>query len=411
MRSRIFLCFVILGVFVLPLIELTLIAYGQVDSSSSKTQEDITKLFPNSKITWSKEIEGEMVNFRATSTALAIMTGNRDKKSIEFINFEDTTEWSIDCHGKSCLYYDIIGEDESKLWIRGLKNGRIQTRVIKNKGEEIINMNLKSWLDPSPSEKYYYTSDNPDSYNQLKVYDSNGKFLWKRKTPGLKVWFVHALSDSELIYMDYQGCFMLDAVNGDEIWKIPKGEFGVATMGLPNFFTSLNGKYFILTDNYDILSIENKGQILWVKKVPGVILAASISNNGKFVTLYTEKLKAKDGKKLELLDNFNNGDLIWDSQIKTPIQDVPSDIHGLKINYNIVSLTPGMVLYYTSEGITTDMQTFCFEFDSENGELLNQYTIDGVLEIVGTKKKNNYYWLVHKGDKKEIFRFEQVLNK
>ncbi len=408
MKSRVFFLIGLLMIFISSFAILIMVSYAQKDIPElANAQELIKKAFPNSKITWSEEIQGEMVNFRATSNALAIMIGDGDKRKIEFFNFKDSIEWSIDCHDKSCLYYDIIGEDDPKLWIRGIKDGMPYTRVINSKGEEIINMKLESWLDPSPSAEYYYTSDNPDIYNQLKVYDSNGKFLWIRKTPGLKVWFVHALSDSELIYMDYQGCLMLNALNGEVIWNIHKEEFSELTMGIPEFSTSSNGKYLIMRDIHDILSVDNEGKILWMKKVPTVILASSISDNGKFVVLYTKKLKTSDGKKLEILDNFNKGKQIWDSRIETVIKDVPSDIHGLKIKHNVVYLTPGIVSYYTDEGITPEIQTFYFDIDSEKGTILDQRVAEGVAETFQYGGKLLSYILIDRNTHKEIFRIEQ----
>ncbi|MGB2698612.1 MAG: hypothetical protein WBD28_12245 [Candidatus Zixiibacteriota bacterium] len=386
---------------------LILVSHAQTDIPElANAQELIKKAFPNSKITWSKEIQGEMVNFRATPTALAIMIGNGDKKKIKYVNFKDSSEWSIDCHNKSCLYYDIIGEYDPKLWIRGLKDRMPYTRVINYKGDEIINMKLKSWLNPSPFAKYYYTSDNPDIYNQLKVYDTNGKFLWIRKTPGLKVWFVHALSDSELIYVDYQGCFLLDAFTGQKIYKIQREKYGHIS-GFFKISTALNGEYFTITDADNIASIDNDGKVLWIKENEEEILATALSEDGKFVATYNGKSRAKDGKRLQFFDNFNNGMLIWVSPIKTPIHDIPSDIHGLKIKHNVVYLTPGMVPYYTSKGITPEMQTFYFDIDPEKGTLLDQRIAEGVAETFQYSGKVLSYILIDKDTHKEIFRIEQ----
>jgi hypothetical protein len=386
---------------------LILVSYAQKDIPElANAQEMIKKAFPNSKITWSKEIEEEMVNFKAASTALAIMIGNGDKRMIEFINFKDTIDWEIECDRNSCRHYEVIGGDYPRLSIKKV-DWILGTRVIDAKGEEIFDLNLKSWLYPSHSAKYYYTKDNPDSYNELKVYNANGEFLWKRKTPGLRVWFSHAFSDSQLIYLDYRGCFLLNALTGEEIWRVPWLQFGQTIMGFPKIFSSSDGQYFIITDSHGLISINSIGKILWSKKIERTILATALSEDGKFVVIYAQKRKAKDEKRLELLNNFSNGQSIWDIPIETPIKDYPSEIHGLTIRVNKISLTPGMVPYYTSKGITPQMQTFYFEIDTESGELLNKYAIDGVSETIINDNQKVHFLLVHTKDKKEIFRIEQ----
>ena len=407
MKSRVSFLIGLSIFFISSFIVLILVSYAQKDVPELANAQDlIKKAFPNSKITWSKEIEGEMVNFKATSTALAIMIGNGDQRKIKFINFKDTTEWQIECDHNSCRYYDMIGGDSPKLLIKKV-DWILGTRVIDGKGEEIFDLSLKSWLYPSPSARYYYTRDNPDSYNELKVYDAEGQFLWKRKTPGLKMWLTQALSDSELIYKDYQGCILLNALTGEEIWSIPRPKFAQTIMGASKISAACNGVYFIITDSHGLISINNKGKILWTKKIERTILAAAISEDGKFVAVYAQKRNAKDGTRLELLENLNKGEPMWSIPIETPIKDVPSDIHGLSIRGDIVSLTPGVVPYYISRGITPEMQTFYFEIDKGNGELLDEYTIGGVSETMNADTRKLHFLLVDAKEKKQIFRIEQ----
>ena len=178
------------SLFIVFLLIVSVVVAAQVaGQNSSETQEVIQKAFPNSKTTWSEEIEGEMVNFKATSTALAIMIGNGDKRKIKFINFKDTIDWAIDCDKRSCRQYDLVGGKEPKLLIRGFEHGMSKTKVIDTKGEEIFDLTLTSWLLSSPTGRYYHTVDNQDSYNILKVYDSEGSFLWEREEYQGGDWF------------------------------------------------------------------------------------------------------------------------------------------------------------------------------------------------------------------------------
>lgn len=412
MKNRVFSLVGISGVLILSFIALILIGHAQTDTPVfTKSQETINKLFPNSKITWSEEIEGQMVTFRATSNAVAFMVDNDEKRCIKFVDFEDTSEWSIDCDYNSCRYYDVIGEEESRLLIQGVQPAGPLTTLYSGKGELVFTLDTDSWLYPSPDLEYFYTTANSDSHNPLKVYDAEGRFIWKRGTPHGKMWFARALSDTELIYIDYKGCFLLNALTGEEIWRISPEKYFPFISGFLEIYPASKGKYFIVEDDYTLVSVDKESEILWMKRTSMNILAASISENGRFIALYQEELGKSGVKKLELLDNFDEGKILWSKSIETSIEDISSDIHGLKIKGNEVSLIPGFVSYYVAKGITPQMQTFYFEIDPEDGKLVNQYTVDGVCETFRIDNNKIHYLLIDKGEKKEIFRIEESLIK
>ncbi len=413
MKNRKFPFVGISGIFILSFIVLVLMGYTQTDNPDfTKPQEMISNLFPNSKITWSEELEGEMVNFRTTSTALAIMIGNGDKRKIEFVNFKDTTEWSIDCDKRSCRQYKMVGGDEPKLLIRGFKHGMAKTKVIDAQGEEVFDLTLKSWLSPSPSGRYYYTVDNQDSYNVLEVYDATGTFSWKREEYGGGDWFSHALSDSQLIYEDKTGCYLLNAFSGEEFWKIPRSQYRhiLTWFKFIDIISSSNAKYFVLYNGDGLVSFNSEGRVLWQEKTPVRVFSAGISDDGSYISVYSGEKTYSPEKELCLMDNLRQGKILWRVSVNTERGDLTNSAEGLKIAGGIVRLIPGIVDYGFRRGITPDMQTFCFQIDPENGKLLDESIIDGVCETFETDSGRTHYLLIHKGDKKEIFRIEQAFD-
>jgi len=408
MKSRVSFLMGLLTVFI-SYFAILILSYAQTNVPElANAQELIKKAFPNSKITWSKEIEGEMVNFRATSTALAIMIGNGDKRRIEFTNLQDTSEWSVHCDYNSCRYYDVIGEKESRLLIQGMQPAGPFTTLYSGKGELLFKLETDSWLYPSLNLVYFYTTANFDSHNLLKVYDAEGRFMWERGTPHGKMWFAHALSDSELIYIDYKGCFLLNALTGAEIWRIPREEYSTFVSGFLEIYPASKGKYFVVEDNYGLVSIENESEILWAKKTSMNILAASICENGRFIALYQQERGKSGVKKLELLDNFDEGKVLWSKSIETSIEDVSSDIHGLRIKGNEVSLIPGFVSYYVAKGITPQMHSFHFGIDSERGTLLEERKVEGVVESFVNEGEKLHFLVIDRGTNKGVYRIEET---
>lgn len=402
------------SLFMAFLLSVSVVAGAQAaGQDSSEPQEVIQKIFPNSKITWSEELEGEMVNFRVASAALAIMIGNGDKRKIKFNNFRDTTGWQIKCDDNSCRQYKMVGGDEPKLLIGGFKDGMPQTKVFDGIGEEIFDLTLKTWLAPSPSGIYYYTRNNPGSYNLLEVYDSEGRFVWKRTEYPGGDWLAQALSDSELIYEDRTGCYLLHALSGEEIWKISRNQYKdiLPGFGFKYAVSASNGKYFALFSGDGLVSLNREGKILWRQKIPISILSVAISDDGRFVSVYSRERKRSKENNLALMDNLDQAKVLWSRPVITQNKEGRSNVGGLEIIDDIVRLIPGVFSYRFQTGIRPDMQTFCFQIDPENGKLVNQYTIDGVCETFKTDKGRIHYLLVHKEEKKEIFRFEQAFDK
>lgn len=414
MKSRKFTFIGISGILILLFIVLVLIGHTQTDTPVfSKSQETISKLFPNSKITWSKEIDAEFVNFKATSTSIAISTKNDGKKSLEYINFEKGISWEIDSQKFSYKYYYLVGGAEQRILAENPKHeSLVETNVFDQAGKYLFQVRTISTLQASPNGRYYHTVGSMTSYNRLKLFDAEGQLLWSREISGMD-WFAKALSDSELICEGSAGCYLLDAFSGEEIWKISRNQYKHVLPGykLKHIHPSSNGKHFVLFHGDGIVSLDRRGKILWLKGIPGTVLFVTISDDGRFVSVYSKERRDGKESKLALLDNLDQGKIIWSRPIKTEKKDGTSNIGGLEIAGDFVRLIPGIVQYRVQTGITSDMQTFCFQIDPENGELLNQYTIDGVLELLKTEKKKIYYLLVHKRDKKEIFRIEQVTDK
>ena len=407
MKNRVPFLIGLLIFFISCFVVLILVSNAQTDVSELSTaQEMIKKAFPNSKITWLKEIEGEMVTYRATATALAISTVFDKKLSIKFINFMDNNDWSIDCKYNLCRYFDVLSADEPKLLLKGISQNRALTSLYNGSGELLFKVLADSWVSHSPNLKYFHTLDNSDYHNLLEVYDSEGKFLWKRGTPHGRIWFAKALSDSELIYLDSDECVLLYAFTGEVIWKIPSSSFDHIIHGFPEISPTSNGEYFSIVDFNGIVSINKKGEILWMKNIPMTVLTNSVSKDGKFIALYIKKPGKNGIKKLELLSNFNEGEILWSESIDTNTEDIPSSIHGLKIDGSIISLVPGYP-FYCDRGIGSTMHTIYFYIDSEKGTLLDHRVVEGVAETFQYGGEILSYILIDKNTHKEIFRIKQ----
>ena len=389
---------------------LILLGYAQTDVPELVTaQEMIKKAFPNSKITWSKQIEGEMVNFRAISNALAIMIVNVDQRNIRFKNFKDTTDWLMECDNISCRQYDLVGGDEPKLLIRGFEHGMSKTKVINTQGKEIFDLNLKSWLSPSPSGKYYYASIAMESYKQPEAYDSTGSLLWKREEYTGGEWFAKSLSDSELIYEDRTGLYLLDAFSGKEIWKISKSQYAQIVPGSKYFSPASNGKFFILFNGRGLVSLDRQGEILWRKRSSYSVFYIDISHDGRFVSIYSRDSFESKENRLVLVDNLDQGETIWSNAVKTGRYEGTSNVGGLEISGDIVRLVPWIVDYRVQTGITQDMHTLCYQIDSETGKLLRQFNLPGVVEIIKDQTETRHFLLLETSTEKGIYKISKVL--
>jgi outer membrane protein assembly factor BamB len=400
MKNRVSFLIGLLIFFISCFAVLILVSYAQTDVPEMiNAHELIKKAFPNSKITWSEEIEGEMVNFRANSTALAILIANGDKRKIKFINFKDTTEWSIDCDKNSCRQYDLVGGDEPKLLIRGFENGMSKTKVINTQGEEIFDLNLKSWLSPSPSGKYYYVRGAMESYKQPEAYDSTGRLMWKREEYTGGEWFAMSLSDSELIYEDHTGLYLLDAFSGVEIWKISKSQYAQIVPGSKYFSPATNGEFFVLFNGRGLVSMDRQGEILWRKRSAYVVFYIDISHDGRFVSIYSRDSFESKENRLVFADNLDQGETIWSSSVKNERYEGTSNVGGLEISGDIVRLVPGIVDYRVQTGITREMQTLCYQIDSEAGKLLRQFNLPGVVEIIKDQSEIRNFLLLETTEK------------
>jgi len=411
MKSRVLFLMGLLTVFI-SYFAILILSYAQTDVPELVNAQDvIKKAFPNSKITWSKEIRGEMVNFRATSTALAIMIGNGDKRKMRFINFRDTTEWSIDFDKISCRQYDIVGGEEPKLLIRGFKHGIAKTKVINTQGEEIFDLTLESWLLPSPSGRYYYTADNMDSYNVLGVYDSGGTLLWERKEYQGGEWFSHALSDSELIYEDKTGCYLLNSYSGEKIWTTPTNQYRniLTWFKSIHIICSSNAKYFVLYNGSGLVSFSSGGRVLWQEKAPVTVFSAAISDDGRYVSVYSgEKIDSPE-KELRLMDNLLAGKTLWRVSVKTERKDLTNSAGGLEMEAGIVRLIPGIVDYRFRRGMAPNISTFCYEIDRDTGELLKEFVLPGAAEISEDENQTRHFLLLETTPDKETYEIFEVL--
>ncbi len=414
MKNRVSFLIGLSMVFILSFVILILVSYAQTDVPElANAQELIKKAFPNSKITWSKQIEGEMLNYRANPTALAILIVNGDQRNIRFINFKDTTEWSMECDNRSCRQYDMVEGDEPKLLIRGFEHGMSKTKVIDTKGEEIFDLTLTSWLLSSPTGRYYHTVDNQDSYNILKVYDSRGTFLWEREEYQGGDWFSQALSDSELIYEDNTGCYLLNSFSGEEIWKIPRNQYR-RTLSFYKFLhiiSSSNNKYFVLFNGDGLVSFSKEGEILWQIGFPLTVFSAAISDDGRYVSVYSGKKMKSPRKELCLMDNLHQGKILWRVSVETEKVDWTNSIGGLAVVKDMVSVIPGIVPYHALTEIMSDMHTFCYQIDTSTGKLINEFLLPGVAEFVESDQKTAYFFLLNDTAEKEIYEISEVLVK
>lgn len=407
MKSRVSFLIGFLTVFI-SYFAILILSYAQTNVPElANAQELIKKAFPNAKVTWSEEMEGEMVNFRATSTALAIMIGNGDKRKIKFNNLRDTTEWSIDCDINSCRQYKLVEGEKPKLLIWGFEDSHFETRAIGGKGEEIFDLSLRSWLAPSPSGRYYYAFGAMESYKQLEVYDSTGIFMWKREEYAGGEWFAKSLSDSELIYEDRTGLYLLDAFSGKEIWKISESQYAEIVPGSKHFSPASNGEFFVLFNGRGLVSLNRKGEILWRKRSSYSVFYIDISYDGRWVSIYSRDSFESKENRLALVNNLDQGETIWSSVVKIERYEGTSNIGGLEIVGDVVRLIPRIVDYRVQTGITPDMHTLFYQIDSETGKLVRQFSLPGVTETIKDQSEIEHFLLAETTEK-QIYQIREV---
>ncbi|KPL04494.1 MAG: hypothetical protein AMJ90_00695 [candidate division Zixibacteria bacterium SM23_73_2] len=387
-----------LGLSIVVLILYTF-AIGQTASD-----KEILQLFPNSRISWSKEIDANIVNYKASQKVIAISITNDGTKSLKFINFEKGFEWSINGNTYPQYLYYIVGED--KLSVIGLgERNLLETNIFNEKGEHLFRVKSKSGLYASPGGRYFHTKNNMDSYNDLEVYDSTGKLLWSRSVPPGD-WHAEALSDSELIYVDNRGCFLINPFSEEEIWEIPSLLFRSVVAGGLDIEKSATG-HFTLFDGKGIASVSQDGKLLWLKKSSENILSVSLSQNGRFIAVYSIGQGKNAKPNLTLLDNFNEGKMIWERELNTQKRDIRSSVGAVRIGSELVTVMPGAISYYFGEGITPDIRTFFFIIDPRTGEFRREYVLPGAVYSLKVKNKSKHFWLTASTDKKKIYIIDE----
>jgi hypothetical protein len=384
--------------------------YGQLDSSVSKPQEDITRLFPNAKITWSKEIEGEMVNFKASPISVAISTKKGEKQTLEYINFKEGISWEIDGEKYPYYYNYLIGTEEQKILVEEYPHESVFiTNVFNTEGEQVFELEKNAKIMASPNGKYYYTTHNLASWTSLRVFDESGKQLWLADTPNSD-WQVEPLSDSELIYHDYSTCILYDALSGHTLWRISFKPYFKLIDTIARIVVSKDGNYFVIYDPNGLISLNRGGEVMWTNEEFHPIRSAALTHNGKYLALYFGTPRKRGEDNFVLLDNLNNGECKWSKcvDLGSRIPDYNVDV---KTEGDIISMLSAMPEYYYVTGINPRTNTYNYQINLTTGKLVNQYTIDGVCETYGTDNGRIHYLLVDKGYKKEIFRFEQEFTK
>ncbi|MGB2698613.1 MAG: hypothetical protein WBD28_12250 [Candidatus Zixiibacteriota bacterium] len=398
--------------FMLFFIILVLIGYSQTPRSDlTKSHEMLREIFPNSKISWSEEIDTEFVNFKATPTSIIISRKKDEEKCLKYINFENGISWEIDSENFPYKFYYLVGGAEQRILAENPKHeGLVETNVFDQTGRYLFKARTISTLQSSPNGIYYHTVGSMTSYNELKLFNAEGQFLWSQKISGMD-WFAEALSDSELICEGSDGCCLLDAFSGEEIWRVSRKQYNHILPGykLKHILPSSNGKYFVLFHGDGIISLDREGRILWLKGMPGTVLFAAISDDGKFVAVYSRERIGHNGVKVALLDNLDQGRIIWSRSVKTEKKDGTSNIGGLKITKDIVRLIPGIVPYHIQAGVMSDMQTFFYQIDTGTGKLINEFILPGVAEIVEDENETKHFLLLETTTEKGIYKISEVL--
>jgi hypothetical protein len=83
----------------------------------------------------------------------------------------------------------------------------------------------------------------------------------------------------------------------------------------------------------------------------------------------------------------------------------------LNIVGDIIIMLSAMPEFYYVTGINPRTNSYWYQIDLSTGKLLNEYTNEGVCETFRIDNSKIHYLLIDKGEKKEIFRIEQALNK
>lgn len=386
---------------------LTIFIFNNCGTGQKAFEKEILKLFPNSKITWSREFSEERVSFKASKNCIVISTKNGKQKKLTFVNFKDSTDWSPPEEVYPYRWYDLVGKDKDQLLIlKSADECRSESYVFDKHGKQLFKVSGIEGLTPSPNGKYYFTKASLDCINNLWVYNNKGEEIWKFKTyPGL--WQVEALSDSSLIYFDFENCFLFNPFTGKEIWRISFTQFHDAIMAGPDFAPSKNGDYFILFNGWAIFSMNKSGKILWKKNKKQYTV--SLSDDGRFVGVYGKDDKSAP-KTLSLLDNFNGGELIWSVVIDANLRDCRNNIGGVRFIGDKIYLLPGISSFFCT-GIYFDPKwkrsTYIFEFDPSTGKLLKQNKYKGVLQVIEVAEKKAYFLTIDKSGHKHLCRIEE----
>lgn len=401
--------FIVLSIFFISCFAvLILVSYAQTEVPELATaQELIKKEFPNSKITWSKEIDAEFVNFKASPVSVAISTKKGEKQTLEYINFKEGISWQIDGEKYPYYYYYLVGTEEQKILVgEYLHESVFLTHVFNTEGKPEFELKTNAGVVASPNGKYYYTEHNLASSTSLRVFDESGKQLWLAGTPNSD-WQVEPLSDSELIYHDYSACILYDALSGDTLWRISFKPYFKLIDTIAGIVVSKDGNYFVIHDPNGLISLNRRGEIMWTSEEFNPIRSATLTHDGKYLALYFGTPRKRGEDNFVLLDNLNNGEFKWSKCVDLGSR-IPNYYVDVKIEGDIITMLSAMPEYYYLTGINTKTNIYCYQIDLISGKLLNQYTVDGVCETYETNSGKVNYLLIDKGDKKEIFRMEET---
>jgi hypothetical protein len=193
--------------------------------------------------------------------------------------------------------------------------------------------------------------------------------------------------------------YLLDAFSGVEIWKISKSQYAQIVPGSKYFSPATNGEFFVLFNGRGLVSMDRQGEILWRKRSAYVVFYIDISHDGRFVSIYSRDSFESKENRLVFADNLDQGETIWSSSVKNERYEGTSNVGGLEISGDIVRLVPGIVDYRVQTGITREMQTLCYQIDSEAGKLLRQFNLPGVVEIIKDQSEIRNFLLLETTEK------------
>jgi hypothetical protein len=238
---------------------------------------------------------------------------------------------------------------------------------------------MRTWVNSSPSGRFYYSLPDRDGYKPLTVFDTNGQILFTREPSSAAFWSAEALTDSLLAFLDNEKLDIISVPGNQIIKSISKEQITGGKSGSLEMRSAENGKKLLLWSKHDIYTVAPASNRITRTRINGRLRDAAFGENSdRLIYIYFDKSDPGIG----LVDSLGN--ILWQQKIPFAAGEKWSREGSLWLGSDLFIVNYlGRV---TSQGsMLRQRRSFLGHLDSVSGNLEKSATLDGAFYPVSSQ--------------------------